>query len=78
MFEYYSLLVATCEGGSDAGSCWIETAVQVLEGEKKEEAFEFLESIGWEFQPDNSCICPYCSKGIRQERAEKTRLRRVK
>jgi len=78
MVEYYNILNAICDNTVDDELCWDEVAVKVDEGEKKGDAFKLLESMGWEFLPDNRCICPYCGKGIKMDKTEKLNLRRIK
>lgn len=78
MIEYKSLLTITCENSIDNYFCWAETTVQFNESEKKEDVMELLESLGWEFMPDETCVCPYCSKGIKESTIVKSHLRRVK
>lgn len=71
--DYYSILRLECKNaGNGIDGCWEETHIQLAEGETKQEGIYFLRSIGWEIVNE---ICPFCSKGIREN---ESKLKRVK
>jgi hypothetical protein len=70
MLNYSCILSAECDV-QDGKKCWKESYVTLEAGEKVEDAKALLESIGWEFVADNYSICPFCSKGIEENKGLK-------
>lgn len=70
MIKFYSLLQLECDPEENkkrkSKFCWKDILIYVAEGETKEQAFEYVNRLGWELV-DDTCLCPYCSAGLKKE-----------
>jgi hypothetical protein len=71
----YNIIQLICDDkkGKD---CWVETTIQLDEGENIEEIFSFVQLAGWsvdincydsEYKGEKKIVCPFCLKGLKQK-----------
>lgn len=78
MMEFYSVLIVNCDYEQDSEFCWGETLIKLEEGETKAMGITAMEKWGWDFSDPDMHICPYCTKGIKEEDVISPMIRRVK
>lgn len=78
MMSFYSVLIVECDCDMDSEFCWGETTMKIEEDETKTMGIKVLEEWGWDFSDPDLHVCPWCSKGIKEEDVITPMIRRIK